>query len=81
MSMKTHRPGSKMALAASIFNKRIDKDTRAEILERFQNDVGLTASGASTYFQALRQESGARSMQKRSKSTVKAKKAKVAKAA
>lgn len=46
---------TKMAAARSVFAKNVDKG-RQFVLNLFRDSIGLTAAGASTYYQTLRQQ-------------------------
>lgn len=50
------RAKSKTEKARTIFNQFYGKKTRAEIVEKFVRRVGLTANGASTYYQKFKKE-------------------------
>ncbi len=53
MIIKSNRTGSKSELAKKIYDECFNSEksfTRKEILERFQNEVGLTQEGSKTYY-------------------------------
>lgn len=52
--VKTKRDNSKLAKAQNIFSADFGKKTRAEIIGKFIDDVGLTANGAATYYQKMK---------------------------
>lgn len=52
------RTGTKMEAARAIFNKFAQKEGRSGVIDRLVAQVGLTAKGASTYFQTLRVQAG-----------------------
>lgn len=52
------RANSKAAKAQTIFTKFYGKKTRAEIIEKFIAQAGLTANGAATYYQKMKKAAG-----------------------
>lgn len=54
----TGRSDSKMTQARMIFERFAEREGRQGVLNRLRETVGLTAAGASTYFQTLRREAG-----------------------
>lgn len=56
-TVRGHRPGTKMAEAAKLFNDKFDQGRQA-VLAAFQSRIGLTKAGAATYYQMLRTQAG-----------------------
>ena len=57
VSIRTKRADTKVARAARIFSQ-MSNYSRSLVIQRFQNDLGLTAKGASTYYQNCRKAVG-----------------------
>lgn len=74
------RENTKMEQARTVFNKLYDKG-RQVVLAQFRETIGLTAAGASTYYQTLRRETGAASAYQRSKTAPAAKRSPASKKA
>lgn len=55
--IRTPRSESKTAKAEQMF-KSMPGAPRATMIQRFVNDLGLTAKGASTYYQTMRKRAG-----------------------
>lgn len=56
-TVRGHRPGTKMAEAAKLFNDKFGQGRQA-VLAAFQSRIGLTKAGAATYYQMLRTQAG-----------------------
>lgn len=54
----THVAGSKAAKAQEIFNEIGRTAPRKEVIARMQHETGLTAAGASTYYQNMKGKAG-----------------------
>ena len=54
----THVKGSKAERAQAIFNEIGGTAPRKEVIARFTNEVGLSVSGASTYYQNMKAKAG-----------------------
>lgn len=55
--IRTHRATSKVARAKEIFTQMVGYD-RSAVIRRYQEELGLTEKGASTYYQNQRKEFG-----------------------
>lgn len=53
---RTPRAESKTAQARDVFTRMYGTYPRKDVINVFINDVGLTANGASTYYQKLKKE-------------------------
>lgn len=58
VAKKVARANSKAAQAQKIFNRLYGKKARAEIINKFIADAGLTANGAATYYQKFKKAAG-----------------------
>lgn len=56
-SIRTPRAESKVAKATAVFCE-MSGFSRKMVINRFQNELGLTEKGASTYYQNLRKRAG-----------------------
>ena len=56
-TIKTPRANSKTAKARAMFTETLGQP-RATVIKRFEAEIGLTAKGASTYYQTMRKQSG-----------------------
>lgn len=54
----THVKGSKAQRAQEIFNEIGGKEPRKVVINRFVEEVGLSVSGASTYYQNMKAKAG-----------------------
>jgi hypothetical protein len=53
---RTPRSESKTAKAREVFTRMYGNHPRKDVIDAFINEVGLTANGASTYYQKLKKE-------------------------
>ena len=54
----SHVKGSKAQIAQDIFNEIGGTAARKDVINRFVNEVGLSVSGASTYYQNFKSKAG-----------------------
>ena len=56
-TIKTPRANSKTARARAMFAATTDLP-RSAVIKRFEDEIGLTPKGASTYYQTMRKQNG-----------------------